>query len=92
VALYDGGDQHDESPGRAADLKAAAAKRGDDEAADNRRVEPAIRRESAGNGNGHRERQGHDRHRQPGDGIATQILQAVTFAPGGQEFRFEMSS
>ena len=48
------GDQHDEGARRAADLEPAAAERRDGEAADDRRIKPALRRNPGGDRNRHR--------------------------------------
>ena len=69
-------DQHDEGPGGPADLETAAAERGDEEAADDGGVEPAVRRHAGGDGDGHRERQGDDRDGQPRDGVGLQVARA----------------
>ena len=64
------------APGRPADLEPAAAERRDEEAADDRGVEPARRRHARGDGDRHRQRQRHDRHRQPGEQVGAQLRAA----------------
>ena len=85
VPLDGGGHEHDEGPGRAADLEPAAAQRRDQEAADDRRVEPAVRRGPGGDRDRHRQRQGDDRDREPGDEVGAEILEPVTLAQHGDE-------
>jgi hypothetical protein len=87
VALRRRRHQHDEGAGRAADLEAAAAQEGDQEAADDGGIKPALRRRSGGDGNGHGKRQGNDRHRQPGGGVGAQVREPVTFAQDCDELR-----
>ena len=66
-------DQHDEGAGRPADLEAAAAQRRDQEAADDRGIEPALRRHAGGDGDRHGQRQRDDRHRQPGEQVGPEL-------------------
>jgi hypothetical protein len=46
-------DQHDEGPGRAADLKPRSAEERDEETADDGRVEPLCRGRAGGDRNSH---------------------------------------
>ena len=77
------------APGRPADLEAAAAERGDEKAADDRGVEPALRRGARGDGDRHRERQRDDRDGEPGDQVGPQAAAAVALAQDGDELRGE---
>ena len=79
------GDEHDEGAGRTADLEAAAAQQRDQEAADDGRVEPALRRDARGDGDRHRQRQRDDGDRQPGNGVGAQMLEPVALAKHGHE-------
>ena len=53
MPLDNRGNEHDEGARGPADLEAAAAKGGDEESADNRREQPALRADPGGDGNGH---------------------------------------
>ncbi len=86
MAVDDGGQQHDEGPGRAADLEAAAAKSRDDEAGDDGGVEAFLGAGMGGNGNGHGKRKGNNGNGQAGYGVAAKAIKSVTFAQGGHEF------
>ena len=81
--------QHDEGAGRPADLEAAAAKRRHEEAADDRRVKAPVRRDAGGDRDRHRQRQGDDGDRQPGDGVGPEIQEPVALAQDGDELRSE---
>ena len=89
VRLRGGGDEHDERAGRAADLEAAAAERGDEEAADDRGVQPLRGRGARSDRDRHRQRQRHDGHGQPRERIGAQVLPLVAFAKDGDELRGE---
>ena len=66
-------DQDDEGAGRAADLKAAAADRRDEEAADDRRVEAALGRDARGDGDCHGQRQRNDGDGQSGKDVGLEV-------------------
>jgi hypothetical protein len=86
--LFDGRrEEHDERTGRAADLKPAAAQRGDNEAADNSGIKPPIRRHARGDRNRHRQRQRHNRHRQAGDHVGAKIRKTIAFAQHRDQLR-----
>ena len=89
VRLHRRGDEHDEGAGRAADLEAAAAEGGDAEAADDRGVEPALGRRARGDGDRHRQRQRHDRHREAGEEVGTELARAVALGERRHELRQE---
>ena len=72
--------QHDEGAGGAADLVPAAAKSGNQKAADDGGVETALRRHARGHGNGHGERQGDDRDGQGGKGVLAERRRPVALA------------
>ena len=74
--------QHDEGTGWPADLEAAAAQRRYDEAPDDGRIEPLRWRGAGGNGDRHGKRQGDDGYRQAGNGVGTQVREAVAFRAG----------
>jgi len=57
VFLHNAVDDHDEGAGRPADLHARTAQRGNQESRDDRGQQPALGRESTGNGKGDGERQ-----------------------------------
>ena len=72
---------------RSADLDAGPAEGGNHESGDDRRMQALFGRRAAGNGQCHRQRQGHDGHRESGDRIGTQIAQAVALAQHRQQLR-----
>ena len=82
-------DEDDEGAGRAADLEPAAAKRRDQEAADDRRIEAAFGRDAGRDGDCHRKRQCHDRDGEPGEGVGPELGEVVAFAQDGDELRRE---
>ena len=82
VLRDDAVDDDDEGAGRAADLHARAAERGDDEAGDDGREDAGFRRDTGGDGKRHRERQRDDAdgdagHRVGGERRAVVVLEAV---------------
>ena len=83
--------EHDEGPGRPADLEPAAAEQRDEEPADDRGVETPVGRHAGGDRDRHRERQGHDGDGEPGDGVGAEIREPVALAQdrdelGGEQF------
>ena len=82
-------DEDDEGAGRSADLEPAAAERRDQEAADDRRVEPALGRGSGRDGDRHRQRQRHDRDGEPRQGVGPELAEVVAFPEDGDELRRE---
>ena len=82
-------DQDDERAGRPADLEAAAAQRRDQEAADDRGVEAALRRGAGGDRDRHRQGQRHDRDGEAGHDVGPQRPEAVTLAQDRDQFRRE---
>ncbi len=82
-------DDDDEGAGRSADLEAAAAERGDEEARDNGRNEPLVGRGAACNGERHGQRQRDDGDGEPGDEIAMEIGERIAFPKHGHELRHE---
>jgi hypothetical protein len=84
----DGGrHQNNEGAGRAADLKPAAAERRNDEAADNRCVEPAVRRNAGRDRDRHRKRQRDDGDRQRGERVLPEGRKDVALGEGRRELR-----
>ena len=79
--------QHDERPGRPADLEPRAAERGDEKPAEDRGVEPLGRRRAGRDGDGHRQRQRDDGDGQPGDRVRPEMRQAIALAKDRDEFR-----
>ena len=66
-----------EGGGRPRDLDARAAEERDDRAADDRGVEPVLRRHAGGDGQRHRQRKGHDADHDAGHGVVPQRGPAV---------------
>ena len=85
VPVHGERDQRDEGGRRPADLEAAAAQKRDQESADDRRIEPAFRRDAGTDRNRHRQRQGDDGDGQPRKGVGAQIGKAVAFPQHGHE-------
>ena len=81
--------QHDERAGGTADLKPAATEQRDKESAYDGGGQAAIRRDAGGDGDGHRQRQRHDRHRESSDDVGAEIGAAITLTQHGEEFRRE---
>ena len=65
----DAGHDHDEGAGRAADLTFGAAERRDEEAGDDRAVDPGLRRHAGRDGERHRQRQRDQADGHPGDQV-----------------------
>src|SRR2546425_8187474 len=84
VALYDGVDDHHEGPRRPADLDARPAQRRDQEPGDDRREEPALRRDAARDRERDRERQRHDADDDPRDRVREELLAGVTLERGDE--------
>lgn len=72
------------APCRTANLKPAAAQRGDYEPASDRCVKPAFRGYSRSDRNGHRQRQRDQRYGQAGHSIGAQLCLAVILAKNCQ--------
>ena len=89
VPLQGRGDEDDKGRRRAADLEAAAAQQRDQKAADDRRIETAVRRRAASDGDGHGEGQGDDGDREPGEGISPELGEVVAFAQDRYQLRRE---
>jgi hypothetical protein len=85
VPLHDCGDEHDEGARRAADLHAAAAKQRHKEAADDGRVEAALRADTRGDRDRHRQRERHDGDRQAGERVRAQISEPIALAENRDE-------
>lgn len=71
------GHKDDERARWAADLELAAAKKRDDEPADDRGVQATVRGQSGGDGDRHGERQRHDGYGQPGESIGAEICEPL---------------
>lgn len=89
VAVHSRRYEHDEGACWSTDLETAAAESGYQEAADNRGEEAAFGGDARSNGNRHGKRQGHDRHRKPGDRVAAKLRPAIPLAKHGDEFGCE---
>jgi hypothetical protein len=88
--LLDGcGHQHNERPGRTADLEPAAAERRDHEAADDGGIEAAVGRDAGRDRNRHRQRQRHDRDGQARDDIGSEVVPPIALAEDGDELGCE---
>ncbi len=86
----DGGrNQHDERTGRTADLEAAAAQRGDQEAPDYGGEQAALRTHARSDGDGHRQRQRDDGHGDRGEQIMAQLPGLVALAQHHDELGLE---
>ncbi len=85
--------KHDEGPRGTADLEAASAQGRDEETADDRRGQPALRTNARSDGDCHRQGQRHDRDRQPRHGVGPQVVRAIALAEPrhalGQELLME---
>ena len=77
VLRDDGGDDHDERPGRAADLVLGPAERRDDEAGDDRAVDARLRGEPGGDRERHRQRQRDEADRHAGDQVVDEQAAGV---------------
>jgi hypothetical protein len=91
MAVHGRGDKHDESARRTANLETASTQRRYDEPADDGCEKSLVRCDARRNGNRHRERQGNDRDRQPGNHIRLKFRAAITFTQdrdqlGGEKF------
>src|SRR5690606_6855627 len=84
------GHKDDKRARGASDLISAAAKKRDDEPADDRGVQAAVRAHSGSDGDRHRERYRHDGDGQPGQNIRTEILEPITFSKYRNEFWGEL--
>jgi hypothetical protein len=86
VARDDAVHDDDERAGRTADLHAASAERGDEEAGHDRGVQPALRRHARSDRKRERERQCHDADDDAGDQIAHHLLARVALAKTDDRF------
>jgi len=88
VALHDAVDDDDEGARRAADLHLRAAQRRDEEAGDDRGDDALLGLDAAGDGEGHRQRQGDHADGQAGGDVGAQLRAAVA-AHGVEQARAE---
>ena len=70
---HNAGDDDNEGTGRAADLGARAAERGDEESGDDSGVEAGLRRDAGGDGEGHGQRQRDQTHRYTGNEVVRKL-------------------
>ena len=80
------GDKHDERPGRASDLEAAAAKQRNDEPANDGRVQAPVRGRPRCDSDRHRQWQRDDCNGQPGNGIRLEVSEPIPLAQDGDQF------
>ena len=85
VPLNDAGTKNDEGAGRAADLKPAAAESGHQEAADDCGVQTSFGTHPRGDRDRHRQGQGNNGDRQPGNGVHVELSRAIAFPQHGHE-------
>jgi hypothetical protein len=89
VRLHDAVDEHDEGARRPADLHAAAAEDGDQEARDDRGVEALLGLDSRRDAEGDRERQRHHADDHAGHDVARELRRSVSLAQHRHELRLE---
>jgi hypothetical protein len=85
VPLNDAGTKNDEGAGRAADLKPAAAESRHQKAADDCGVETSFGAHPRGDRNRHRQGQGDNRDRKPGNGVSVELLRPIAFPQRGHD-------
>src|SRR5690606_259142 len=76
---------NDERAGRSADLEAAATQGGNEKAADDGRVEPALRRDARSHRDRHRQRQRNDGDGEPRDHVAAECGKPVSLCLDRQD-------
>ena len=84
------GHDDDERSGRAADLDARAAEPRNQETRDHRGDEALARAGSAGNSEGHRQRQRDNCDGETGNQVRAQLSRAISLAKGGDQLGCEL--